>query len=335
MTPIVSVIVSIYNTMQWLAECVESIRGQTLQDIEIILVDDGSTDYSGAICDAYAEMDDRVRVIHQENQGDSAAKNAGMEIATGKYIMFCDSDDYVAPEWCECAVQLADENPNALISLTFAHVDIKGIHPCPYNKTEEYTVFRRGEYLKFLKSQFALNVSNKIFLKDLLTYFDMKFAETVSLGEDVLFATSYLEKMDYIILKNSAPLCFYRHWSADTLSSQFLGMRCFSFYQREAAIWRKFITEAEKREFLEWFFWTRGMSGLWHILNSRNPDSLDKQKQDCQKIVESDEFREWCIAAVSEDTADPMLKALRQGNFYDAYEPFTKWLEKRKTEVKL
>ncbi|MCD8052899.1 MAG: glycosyltransferase [Lachnospiraceae bacterium] len=325
--PLVSVIVSVYNTMQWLAECVESIRSQTLSDIEIILVDDGSTDYSGAICDAYAEMDSRILVLHQENKGDSSAKNAGMACALGTYIMFCDSDDYMAPEWCTSAVELAQQYPEAMVSLTFADVDISGIHPSIYSEEEEVTVFRRGEYLKFLKSKYPFNVSSKIFQMAILKEYNLKFEEAVSFGEDFCFVASYLEKMRYIVLKNSKPLCFYRRWSTETLSSRFLGMRCFSFYQRENEILGRFIKESEKNEFRNWFFWTRGLSGLRHVLDPRNPEPLEKQKADCQEIVSSSEFREWCEAAVPEETANPMLRALRQGNFYDAYEPFMQWLK--------
>ncbi len=327
--PLVSVIVSVYNTMQWLAECIESIRNQTLSDIEIILVDDGSTDYSGVICDAYAEIDSRIRVLHQENKGVSFARNAGMDHVSGTYIMFCDSDDCVAPEWCASAVELAQQYPEAMVSLTFADVDANGVHPNVYSESEDVTIFRQGEYFKFLKSQFALNVSNKIFCANILNKYNLKFIEDISLGEDFYFASSYLEKMRYIVLKNSEPLCFYRRWSTETLSSRFLGMRCFSFYQRENKILGRFITESEKHEFRTWFFWTRGLSGLRHALDPRNPEPLEKQKADCQEIVSSSEFREWVEAAVSENTANPMLHALRQGDFYDAYEPFMQWLEKR------
>lgn len=90
----VSVIVPVYNVEKYLHQCVDSVLGQTYQDLEVILVDDGSTDGCPAICDKYARMDSRVRVIHQENGGLSAARNTGIEHITGEYVMFLDSDDY-------------------------------------------------------------------------------------------------------------------------------------------------------------------------------------------------------------------------------------------------
>lgn len=90
----VSVIVPIYNVEQYLPQCVESIRRQTYRNIEIILVDDGSTDGSPALCDEFAKKDSRIKVIHKENGGSSDARNFGIEAATGDYLMFIDSDDY-------------------------------------------------------------------------------------------------------------------------------------------------------------------------------------------------------------------------------------------------
>lgn len=99
--PKISVIVPVYNAEKYLNECVDSILAQTLQDIEVILVDDGSTDNSPAICDEYAEKDSRVVVIHKENGRASSARNAGIRVATGDYIAFVDSDDWISPEMYE------------------------------------------------------------------------------------------------------------------------------------------------------------------------------------------------------------------------------------------
>ena len=99
--PQVSVIVPVYNTEKYLAECVNSILAQTLRDIEVILVDDGSTGSSPAMCDAYAEKDSRVKVIHKVNGRAATARNAGMKIAQGEYIAFVDSDDWISPDMYE------------------------------------------------------------------------------------------------------------------------------------------------------------------------------------------------------------------------------------------
>ncbi|MCM1192282.1 MAG: glycosyltransferase [Butyrivibrio sp.] len=97
----ISVIVPVYNTKEYLERCVNSLLAQTWQDMEIILVDDGSTDGSGEICDRFAERDGRVRVFHKENGGSSSARNLGIDKAKGDYIGFADSDDYVEPDMYE------------------------------------------------------------------------------------------------------------------------------------------------------------------------------------------------------------------------------------------
>ena len=93
----ISVIIPVYNVAAYLSQCLDSVLGQDHEDLEVIVVDDGSTDSSGAICDQYAAKDPRVRVIHQRNAGAAAAKNAGLRVATGEYLSFVDSDDYLEP----------------------------------------------------------------------------------------------------------------------------------------------------------------------------------------------------------------------------------------------
>ena len=98
----VSIIVPVYQVEKYIRQCIESILAQTFTDFELILVDDGSKDNSGRICDEYAEKDKRVKVIHKENGGLSDARNKGLDQAEGKYFMFVDSDDYIAPDMAEC-----------------------------------------------------------------------------------------------------------------------------------------------------------------------------------------------------------------------------------------
>lgn len=103
-SPKISVIVPVYNTEKYLRRCVDSILAQTFTDFELLLIDDGSTDASGAICDEYASADARVRVFHKPNGGVSSARNLGLDNARGEWIAFADSDDYVDCNWLDCMV---------------------------------------------------------------------------------------------------------------------------------------------------------------------------------------------------------------------------------------
>lgn len=122
MNPLVSVIVPVYDVERYLPCCVESILNQTLTDFELILVDDGSPDRCGELCDAYARRDSRIRVIHQPNSGLSAARNAGLEVARGLLVGFIDSDDWVLPEYLERLIHTLDATGAGIIMCTFLRV---------------------------------------------------------------------------------------------------------------------------------------------------------------------------------------------------------------------
>lgn len=116
-TKIISVIVPVYNVMNYLKQCLDSIIQQTYTNLEIILVDDGSTDQSGSICDSYKEKDSRIIVIHKKNGGLSDARNAGLNICKGDYISFVDSDDYLSPYFYEVLIGIAEKKNCDIVAL--------------------------------------------------------------------------------------------------------------------------------------------------------------------------------------------------------------------------
>lgn len=118
----VSVVVPVYNVQGFLVKCLDSIINQTYNDLEIILVNDGSTDNSGRICDEYASKDSRVKVIHQKNGGLSAARNAGIQNASSEWITFIDSDDYVSEDYVEYLINLASVNNSDVAIATYTYV---------------------------------------------------------------------------------------------------------------------------------------------------------------------------------------------------------------------
>ena len=106
--PAISLLVAVYNTSQYVEQCLQSIADQSFSDIEVILINDGSTDRSGEWLEAFAERDERFRVIHQSNQGLGAVRNRGIEEAKGTYLAFVDSDDILAPHYCEAMYENAE-----------------------------------------------------------------------------------------------------------------------------------------------------------------------------------------------------------------------------------
>ena len=126
-TPLISVIVPVYRVEKYLERCVKSILSQTYKNLEVILVDDGSPDQCPAICDACAEKDARVKVIHQENKGLSGARNAGIDAASGEYLAFVDSDDYVSPHFIAELYQLLQDTGCAIGQCRFSYVKGDGL----------------------------------------------------------------------------------------------------------------------------------------------------------------------------------------------------------------
>lgn len=134
---VISVIIPVYKVERYLEQCLDSVLNQDYEQLEVILIDDGSPDASGAICDRYALQDSRVRVIHQKNGGGAAAKNTGLRVATGEYLSFVDSDDYLEPNVYSYMVNIMTENQADVIRCGFRNV-FRGreeINPYPAGRT--------------------------------------------------------------------------------------------------------------------------------------------------------------------------------------------------------
>ena len=171
----ISVIIPVYNVEEYLRECIDSVLKQTYKVFEIILVDDGSTDGSGDICDEYVEKDARVRVIHQENQGLSEARNEGFASASGAYVYFLDSDDWILPEALEELIDKA-EKEEAEVVFFDAHsftdnpekfrVEERYLRKQEYETDEGYQVLKRLQNQKEYHSAVSLLFLKREFLQD-------------------------------------------------------------------------------------------------------------------------------------------------------------------------
>lgn len=138
MEPKLSVVVPVYNVEKYIGEMIESLQKQTLRDLEIILVDDGSPDNSGAICDEYAAKDERIKVIHKPNGGVGAARNDGLDAATGEWIVFCDSDDWVEADAFEKLILLGEKHEADVV---FGDANLV------YGDTVQKTQFYKDEFV--------------------------------------------------------------------------------------------------------------------------------------------------------------------------------------------
>lgn len=168
-TPLISVIVPVYNIKEYLPRCVASILNQTYQNLELILVDDGSTDGTGALCDELAAQDGRVRVFHKENGGSSSARNLGISQAKGEYLGFVDSDDYISPGMYERLVQGLLNSGAQIVQIGRDEVDAEG-HKLPdiCEPPREDVFISSAEFLKeLLMHRGDCSYCTKLVVKDL------------------------------------------------------------------------------------------------------------------------------------------------------------------------
>lgn len=168
----ISIIVPIYNVEKYIRRCIESILNQTYTNFELILIDDGSTDSSGVICDEYANKDNRIKVIHKENGGLSSARNAGLDIATGEYISFVDGDDYIAEDMIEKLYNSITGNNADIAVCNYKCVDENGNCLDNLNKGTPIitTVYSKNDYFRNLackKYYYYVIACNKLYKKDL------------------------------------------------------------------------------------------------------------------------------------------------------------------------
>lgn len=198
----ISVIVPVYGVEKYLPKCIESLVKQTFKDIEIVLIDDGSPDSCGKICDEYAEKYEQLVVIHQVNQGVSAARNAGLKIAKGEYIGFVDPDDWVAPEMYESMHSAMKETNADLCICGYDYYDEHGKvdENRRYNTKENETITQKEVMYRFsdMPPTIRHGVVNKLFKKELLQ--DNKFKEGLHSSEDVLFLDEYVQKIKNAVI---------------------------------------------------------------------------------------------------------------------------------------
>ena len=186
----ISIIIPVYNVENYIQQSVDSVLSQTYKNLEIILVDDGSKDNSGKICDKYKNIDTRIKVIHKKNGGLSSARNAGIEIATGKYIMFLDSDDFLENNACELLYNTIETMDTEYVMGNYIYTTYEGKKwDSPmFDVQEDFEV----AITDYKKAFFVMNsvVWNKIFKTEFIKRNNLKFVEG-ALSEDAIF-TSFL-----------------------------------------------------------------------------------------------------------------------------------------------
>lgn len=206
--PKISIIIPVYNVEQYLARCIDSILAQTFTDFELLLIDDGSKDNSGKICDEYAEKDDRIRVFHKKNDGVSSARNLGLDEASGDWVTFCDADDWVEEDFLLLFKDMMLEGD--LLS--------QGFHSFYEGNTDSYNVFEptglysKSTFIPFLLTTFQTGLLGYVWCKayklEIINAHNIRFDNQIHLMEDLVFTLEYCQ---YINTINNSSKCLYQY----------------------------------------------------------------------------------------------------------------------------
>ena len=188
--PKISVIVPVYKVEKYLDRCVESIVNQTYKNLEIILVDDGSPDNCPVICDAWAKKDERIQVIHKENGGLSSARNAALDISTGEYVCFVDSDDWIDSDMIEVLVRCVSEK-KADVAMCGFYMDYSGERESDHVSSGSRVIEGEGIFKAFILDEIRPEMCGKLYAMNL--FLDMRFDTKTKYAEDL--------QMNYHIMK--------------------------------------------------------------------------------------------------------------------------------------
>lgn len=211
--PKISIIMPVYKVEKYVGKTIESILNQTLTDFEFFAIDDGSPDSSGKICDEYAQKDSRIKVIHKKNGGAPEARNVAIEKATGKYMYFIDSDDWIENEMLQNMYELAEKNSADLVITGFCmeyfengeYVTYKNkINDCIYKNKEE---FRKNAY-KYLNNSILSLPWNKLYLSQRIKNENIRFPNTK--WDDHHFNMEYLMNVEKVVMSSMTMYHWYR-----------------------------------------------------------------------------------------------------------------------------
>lgn len=325
---LVSIIVPVYNTEKYLQRCIDSLLAQTYRNIEIILVNDGSTDDSLRIIHDAAENDSRIKVISQANKGLSSARNSGMAVAMGDYLLFCDSDDTVEPEWVDRLLNAAKEYPDSLV--VSGHNRIF----CHSNETVtlEKMVIPGGRYSKecyysLISPGITGIVCTKIFSRSLLVSKDISFDENVKYAEDVVFILKYINHVKAFYVLDDALYNYYQYDrnTRQTITSNVSRSQMRYIYQ----IRLPFIKKEDLPEFQQMYFfnlWSRFID-----LEERNDIKRSDRWHEMRDILNDEVFQRYVAEHGSEAFESRSLPLIKKKALarYEALQ----WVSKQKNAL--
>lgn len=220
-TPYVSIIIPVYKVEPYLERCLRSIRAQTFADFEAILIDDGSPDNCGAICDAFAREDPRFIPLHQPNGGVGRARNSGLERAKGRFITFADPDDFVGPDYLKHMIDAQKRHDADMVIARYVSLNERTMRKVWQVPATKEVFIRREDFGQALPELYNLNrvgtLYSKLYKREILE--GVKYDETVKMRGDVMFVTQVLERAGSIEVINTSDY-FYIRYASGSITKQ-------------------------------------------------------------------------------------------------------------------
>jgi glycosyltransferase involved in cell wall biosynthesis len=318
----VSVIVPVYNSETFLLKCIDSILEQTHHNIELILVNDGSTDNSGEICNNYAEKDARVRVIHQENMGVSAARNTGICHATGDYLQFVDSDDFIDKNMTEILVNAIEKNSAAVAICGYKRIDSSTgvcIQNCYSSKTGFYSFKELLNIFDYLYLKWLINSPcNKIYRTQIIRDNYIFYRKGIELGEDLLFNLDVIQKSTSFEIIPECPYNYVKN-NNGTLTSK--GRK--NLYEIQKMLFENIISLYEDRESykyqinnLEKFYSKRILDIVLHVANSYSIKEVKSYLKTARNIREDAVFNKTMNSVEVITPQEKLMKFLMENKLF-------------------
>ena len=276
---VVSAVVPVYNAAPYLEQCVESLLNQTYQQLEIILVDDGSTDDSYSICQKYEKLTmGKVRAVHKENGGVSSARNMGIALARGAYIIFVDADDLVHKELVEIYMEAADQEQVLLCHITNDRSDLEKKFKDKWR--EETSDFAKDNFMELFVRDYINSPCNKLYHAAVLKENRIQYPEHLSLGEDLIFNLKYLQHVPsgYKLIK--CPLYCYLDDHTGSLTNGFrrdlFDIQLELFRILKAFLCSEKIWNIENQRLYYMIFWDRlYLTVRIYLMQKKNADQIN------------------------------------------------------------
>lgn len=278
----ISVIIPIYNAEKYLKDCLESVLTQEINDIEVILINDGSTDNSIEICNEFVGKDKRVRVYSQDNEGVSAARNKGLEMATGEYIAFVDADDAVAPDMLNVLLETAKKYNADIVSCSSGCVVDGKVIKEEYgtNRIEELT--RNDALMSYLiGGKINIGVWSKLFKREIVE--DVRFLKNKKINEDKYFILEAILKANRFVMNDITKYYYYKR--PESATSKAFDERWFDSLDVADITADRIKNECEELAFYSEI--NKVKSYYWIlIMMYKNGESIEKYNLQYKRIVD-------------------------------------------------